>query len=119
MLTDLMLKAAKRYVQITISTHRMNGGEWHVCASVRPSEHPLASKYLPSFSFEAKETTEEKLRASLVRMLDLYEPVIAHREKPLAAHDAERRQRRTDNLKTNPVVLLEGGNLAPNTGAQS
>ncbi|WP_100961022.1 hypothetical protein [Bosea sp. FBZP-16] len=116
MLTELIEKAASRYVEITVSAreHFTRKHRWR--ASVKPYSTVYMSSELPTFSFDASGTSAEELRSNLVRMLDLFEPIIAHRETYMQEQDRVRLARRAEYVKANPV-LLDGGYLVPNMGA--
>lgn len=114
MLTKLIEEYARRYVEISVSSREHYAKEFRWRATVKPRSRYDFNGELPTFSFDASGNTADALAANTRRMLDLCEPIVAHRE----AHLSERERGVIARLKANPV-LLEGGYLVPNTGAQS
>lgn len=115
MLTELIDRAATRYVDIVVSAMQTRVGQKRWSATVKPRAPIYTTPELPTFSFNSVGSTDEDLRQKLVRMLDLVEPIVAHRERYFTAV-AEDREARREYLKANPVIVTEDGRVHPNTG---
>lgn len=116
MLTELIAKAASRYVTIDVSAKQGRAGGTRWAATVRPHSPTYSTPHLPTFGFDSGGESAEDLRKNLVRMLDLVEPIIAHRERYFAAWIADQKAHHAD-IKANPVIVTEDGKVHPNMGA--